>query len=45
LSPPRTYVTLRRNTAQSALVEAIADLAIECCDFSQMFQDSMEKNR
>jgi DNA-binding transcriptional LysR family regulator len=37
--PDVQYVALRRTGGKSALVEAIADLAVECCDFSQMFQD------
>ena len=37
--PDIQYVALRRTGGKSALVEAIADLAVECCDFSQMFQD------
>jgi hypothetical protein len=28
-------------TGDIALIEAITDLAVECCDFSQMFQDPL----
>ena len=43
--PAVQYVALRRAATQSALIEAIVDLAAKCCDFSQMFQDSSRENR
>lgn len=38
--PAVQYVALRRSTAKSALIDAITSLASECCDFSQLFQDT-----
>jgi DNA-binding transcriptional LysR family regulator len=37
--PDVQYVALRRTGGQSALIEAITNLAVESCDFSQMFRD------
>jgi DNA-binding transcriptional LysR family regulator len=37
--PDVQYVVLRRTGGQSALIEAITNLAVESCDFSQMFRD------
>jgi DNA-binding transcriptional LysR family regulator len=37
--PEIQYVALRRTGGQSALIEAIIGLTIECCDFSQKFQN------
>lgn len=40
--PDVQYIALRRAGTESALIKAITDLTVECCDFSQMFQDFLD---